>query len=100
MIGNVAFNPLGRQAAWRFFQKNKDIFINRYGTNMLISRLIKLVTENFTTEEWAQEVENFFRNNRFPGSDRTVQQSVETIRLNAAILKRDALEVKQFLDTL
>ena len=100
MIGAVAANPVAREAAWKFFQDNKAVFIERYGASMLMGRLIKLVTENFTTEEKAAEVENFFKVNQFPGSERSVQQSVETIRLNSAILKRDAAEVKQYLESL
>lgn len=100
VIGNVAFNPVGRQAAWQFFQDKQQTFIDRYGAGYLICRLIKLVTENFTTEEQAAQVEKFFVDNKFPGSERSVQQSVETIRLNAAILKRDAQEVKIYLDSL
>lgn len=53
------------------------MFIERYGAGQLICRLIKLVSENFTTEAKADEVETFFKVNAFPGSERTVQQAVE-----------------------
>lgn len=99
MIGQVAFNPLGREASWQFFQQNQKTFIARYGAGALISRLIKMVTKNFTTEAKAQEVETFFRDNKFPGSERSVQQAVETIRLNESIMKRDA-DVKKYLESL
>lgn len=100
VIGSVAANPVGREAAWQFFQANKATFIERYGSGSLCSRLIKLVTDNFASEAKAVEVENFFKSNTFPGSERSLQQSIETIRLNAAILKRDAAAVKAYLASL
>lgn len=77
MIGSIANNPLGRDLAWNFFKDNSKLFIERYGAGMLICRLIKLVTEHFCTEAKADEVETFFKENAFPGSERTVQQAVE-----------------------
>jgi puromycin-sensitive aminopeptidase len=62
-----------------------------------IARVIKYVLENFVTEEKAVEAETFFREHEFPGTERTIQQSVEQIRLNAAWLKRDAAKVGEFL---
>lgn len=55
----------------------------------MLSRLVKCLTENFANEARAVEVEQFFKKNLFPGTERTVSQSVETIRLNAAWLERD-----------
>lgn len=45
----------------------------------------------------AQEVDEFFKNHKFPGTERTVQQSLETIRLNEAWLKRDEASIREFL---
>jgi len=59
--------------------------------------VIKYVIENFVTEEKAADVETFFREHEFPGTERTVQQSVEQIRLNEAWLKRDFANVGKFL---
>ena len=48
-------------------------------------------------EDRAKEVEDFFTENAFPGSERNVAQAVETIRLNSAWLDRDGAKIKQFL---
>jgi len=88
---------LGREQAWKFFQDNKAIFQERYDGGFLISRLVKYVTENFASEERALEVETFFADNNFPGTERTVQQSIETIRLNSEWLARDLVDVKTFI---
>lgn len=77
VIGSIANNPLGRDPAWNFFKDNRKLFIERYGSGSLISRLIKMVTEHFNTDAKADEVKTFFKENDFPGSERTVQQAIE-----------------------
>lgn len=65
----------------------------------LLARLVKYLTENFASEEKALEVEKFFKENEFPGTERTVSQSVETIRLNAAWLERDLPNIIEYLSS-
>lgn len=72
------------------------IFIFLKG-GFLLARLIKYLIENFASEERATEVEEFFKNKQFPGTERTVSQAVETIRLNAAWLKRDRDSLAAYL---
>lgn len=63
-----------------------------------MARLVKYLTENFSSEEKANEVEQFFKDNNFAGTERTVSQSVETIRLNTKWLQRDLQSISEFLD--
>ena len=42
-------------------------------------------------------VEAFFRQNPLPGSERSVAQAVETVRVNAAWLARDGAALTRFL---
>lgn len=65
----------------------------------MLSRLIKYLTENFATEEKAQEVEQFFKEHSFPGTERTVGQSLETIRLSVDWLRRDLDSITAYLDS-
>ncbi|XP_017028738.1 puromycin-sensitive aminopeptidase isoform X2 [Drosophila kikkawai] len=98
VIVAVAINPKGRDMAWEFFKENNKQLLERYQGGFLLSRLIKYLIENFATEERAREVEEFFKANHIPGCERTVSQAVETIRLNAAWLKRDKLALSAFLE--
>lgn len=59
--------------------------------------MVKNTTENFASLEKAEEVENFFKQNGCVGAERTIQQACETIRLNAAWLKRDHEKLHNFL---
>lgn len=65
----------------------------------MLARLVKYLTENFASEEKAKEIEQFFREHEFPGTERTLSQSLETIRLNAAWLQRDLSNITDYLNT-
>lgn len=97
VIVAVAMNPKGREMTWSFFRENWRVLLDQYEGGFLLSRLVKYLTENFATEEKAKEVEAFFKEHQFPGTERTVSQSVETIRLNAAWLQRDLATTTEFL---
>ncbi|XP_049807692.1 puromycin-sensitive aminopeptidase isoform X2 [Schistocerca nitens] len=97
VIISVAMTKVGRELAWNFFKENWQELMNRYEGGFLLARLVKYTTENFASEEQATEVENFFREHHSPGTERTVQQSCETIRLNAAWLARDSESTRKYL---
>lgn len=97
VIASVAVNPKGRDLTWTFFKENWKILLDQYSGGFLLTRLVKHITENFASEEKALEVESFFKAHEFPGAERTIQQSIETIRLSAAWLNRDLAEITEFL---
>ena len=92
---NVATNrpDLGRNLAWSFVKENWDELYRRYApSGFLIRRLVEM-TQVLTTPEAAKDVERFFRVHEAPEVRRTVRQSVETIRVNAAWRKRNGKEL-------
>lgn len=97
VIVAVAMNPKGRDMTWQFFKDNSDKLLEQYQGGFLLARLVKYLTENFTSEAHAIEVEEYFKNHKFPGTERTICQSIETIRLNGAWLSRDLDSTKQYL---
>ena len=76
---------------------NLPFFILQSG--FLLARLVKHTTENFASEEDAEEIEAFFIDHPSPGTERTVQQSCESIRLNAAWLRRDLEKTREYLSS-
>lgn len=96
-IMSVALNTKGRDLAWEFFKSNWLKLTNRYEGGFLLSRLVKHTTENFVTEARATEIQQFFKEHPTPGAERTVQQSIESITLNAAWLARDQTAIENFL---
>jgi puromycin-sensitive aminopeptidase len=97
VIISVAMNPSGREIAWQFFREKYQELITRYNGGFLISRLVKYVTENYASEEKALEVQDFFAEHAVPGAERTIQQSIENIRLNANWLARDGSAIMKWI---
>ncbi|XP_011165084.1 puromycin-sensitive aminopeptidase isoform X2 [Solenopsis invicta] len=98
-IMSVTLSYKGRLMAWNFFKEKWKTLLDRYEGGFLMARLVKFTTENFVTEEQAKDVENFFEEHPIPGTERTVQQCVESIRLNAAWLSREKDSIRKYLTT-
>lgn len=98
VIISVALTHVGRELAWQFFKDNWSKIVERF-SGYLLTRLVKYLTENFASEKMSTEVETFFREHKSPGTERTVQQAVETIQLNTAWLKRDSAAIKKYLSS-
>ncbi|XP_013190703.1 puromycin-sensitive aminopeptidase [Amyelois transitella] len=97
VIVSVAVSRNGRDLAWQFFKDHWQEFIDRYQGGHLLARLVKYTTENFASEAAALEVEEFFRTHPSPGTERSLQQALETIRLHAAWLRRDLAATSRYL---
>jgi puromycin-sensitive aminopeptidase len=93
VIIGVAGNRYGRDLAWDFIKRNWDEVDRRYGRGgFAIMRLVG-ITGGFTDEARAKEVEEFFREHPAPSANRTIQQSLERIHLNAKWLERNRPEL-------
>ncbi|OXA58934.1 Puromycin-sensitive aminopeptidase [Folsomia candida] len=87
----------GQDLTWQFFKDNIKLFQEKYPGGMLICSVVRDVTGGFVGDEFAQEIETFLKENPIRGTERTVQQVVEKIRINAAWLKRDLNAISTFL---
>ena len=72
---------------------------SRYTSGGLLTRLCQYTTENFSTDEKAHEVENFFKENHNP-AERTIRQCVENITLNAKWHAKDGKSIRNYLGAL
>jgi len=98
VIESVCQNRLGIQLAWNFFKEHVKEFYDRYGNGLfLMSKLIKCVTENFSTEEKLTEVSDFLMSHPELGCERTIKQAKENIGLNLFWKNRDLDSVTKFL---
>merc|ERR1711936_357613 len=83
VIESVCQNRIGVRLAWDFFKEHLKEFFSRYGHGLfLMSKLIKCVTENFSTEEDLTSVSEFFSQHPEVGCERTIRQAKENISLN------------------
>ena len=92
-ILGTGMNAYGRDLAWDFLKENWDEIDRRYGEGgFMIMRLVSF-TSGFTSEEKRQDVEQFFADHPAPAAERSIQQSLERIRLNIAWLDRNRSEL-------
>ena len=98
VIESVCQNRLGVSLAWQFFKEHIKEFLARYGHGLfLMSKLIKCVTENFSTEEELTSVSEFFSHHPEIGCERTIRQAKENVSLNLYWKNRDLDSVASFL---
>lgn len=87
----------GRNAAWAHFKANCAEYRRRYEGNVVFGDMVKCLTENYASESKALEVEEFFETNPIPGTERSVNQAVEKIRIQAKWLDRDLESIRKYL---
>lgn len=87
----------GRKMTWQFTKDHWDDLYKRYDGGFLLSRLIKISTQNFVTEEEAKDVADFFKAHETPAAERVIRQCLESIGLNNKWLARDKDNVVEWL---
>jgi aminopeptidase 2 len=95
-------NPTARRATWDFVKTNWDFFYRRYGLGggiSLLGRVVSTATQEFSSEKDADAVEAFYKDKETSTFDRTLQQSLERIRMNASWLNANKQAVAQWLRT-
>ena len=96
VVTAMAGNRHGRDLAWEFLKANWAEFDRRYGRGgFAIMRLVG-TTGAFTTPERAGDVEQFFQLHPAASAQRTIQQSLERIRLNVKWLERNRSGLEQW----
>ena len=97
LVAAVASNRRGRELAWQFTKDNWDEFSRRYsGGGFAMMRLVN-ITGGFTSLNKVEEIEDFFNQHPTPAASRTIQQSIERIRLNTAWLHRNRNNLEDWL---
>ncbi len=89
----------GRNAMWSHFKSNFAEYRRRYEGSVSFGDMVKSIIQNFATDAMATEVEEFFDVNPIPGTERSVKQAVETIRIQAKWLDRDLESIRKFLSS-
>ena len=93
VVGGVASNQVGRDRAWEFVKDNWAEFDRRYGEGGFALMRLVSITSRFTTQEKLDDVQAFFESHPAPSAERTIQQSLERVRLNIAWLEQNGDEL-------
>eukprot|EP01083_Nonionella_stella_P065979 173349_1 len=96
-IPAIAHNPKGSEMYWAWLQKNFDDLKKRFPAMSFMKSFIQAVGV-FCSSEKADEVEAFFAKHSEDPNKRAMQQTVESIRVKAAWLKRDGLAIAEWMN--
>ncbi|XP_058794481.1 puromycin-sensitive aminopeptidase-like [Phymastichus coffea] len=84
IMTSIQMSYKGRLLVWQFFKDNYKKLIDRYKNGLLLIRLIKAITKDFVTENYAREIKVFFEKHPTPSAEKSIKQSIESVILNAA----------------
>ncbi len=97
VIVQAAGNTEGRDLAWNFLKERWDELDRRYGKGgFAIMRLVS-IGSGFSSAVREAEVREFFETHPAPSATRTIQQTLESIRLNARWTERNLDAVGSWL---
>jgi len=97
VLYSAAGSREGGEMAWAFFKARSEEIRSRYKQGQLLNNVVKACTSSMVSLREADEVEAFFKENSLGGTERTVAQVLEKIRLRANWGERDGGGVKDFL---
>ncbi|GJV05289.1 aminopeptidase M1-like protein isoform X1, partial [Tanacetum coccineum] len=77
-----------RETAWIWLKENWDVIIKQWGQGMVFHHFIRDIVTPFSSDEMAEEVEEFFSSRVTPSFARNLKQSIEQIRIKAKWIKK------------
>ncbi|KAM7391748.1 hypothetical protein PAMP_022410 [Pampus punctatissimus] len=99
VISTVCDGFAGYLFAWDFIQDNWNQLIEKFPVgSFAIQRIIKSATSQFSTQTHLDQVQGFFSSLKERGSQmRSVQEALETIRLNQRWMERNLPALRKWL---
>lgn len=91
-------NLTARKLMWQFTKANWDTLYERYKAGVMLTRLIATATKYFATQSDADDIQSFFKEVGAPGTERTVNQSLESIATNRKWLERDGDKITTWIN--
>lgn len=87
-IVQTATNPYGKKILWPWLKQNWRRIRVKVGVGSpLLNRIVASISA-VANDKMENQIRSFFRSNQTPGTERTLEQTVERIRINSAFIKR------------
>lgn len=87
-IMKVAANPYGKKILWPWLKKNWKSLRKKVGPGSpLLNRMVASISQ-VADASMEKEIRRFFKANPTPGTERTLEQTLERIRIHTALLQR------------
>lgn len=97
-ISGVRTHREGTEALWTWFKDNYDLLVKKLPPGLsMLSSVVSMCTNNFTSQKQAQEVADFFKDKDTKGFDRALAQTMDSISAKASWIERDAKDVEEWL---
>jgi len=87
-IVRISSNPYGKKIMWPWLKKNWKILNKKFGHGNPIANRIVASISLFADPSMQTEIKNFFKRNPTPGTEMTLAQTLERIRIHANFLKQ------------
>jgi tricorn protease interacting factor F2/3 len=87
-IMRVAANPYGKEILWPWLKKNWRSLRTKVGPGSpLLNRMVASIS-SVSDSSMEKEIRAFFKKNPTPGTERTLEQTLERIRIHTSLLQR------------
>jgi len=97
VYSSTSSTPDGRELTWDYVKQNWEN-IKKGLSGLIVGRIITYSAQNFTTEEHYHDVESYFSTRTMPGIERTIQQTLESIKGNYIFLNRERESFSKWLE--
>jgi puromycin-sensitive aminopeptidase len=87
-VAQLLANPVTSRKTWQFIKDNWDHIVTNFPVNNLATLVEGLA--NFDSPAIAGDVERFMADHKVPGGDKTVEQTLESLRINVRLHEREA----------
>jgi len=88
----------GKELTWKFIKDKWEVLNSKLaGGNFLLGRIVAYATQSFNTVAKADDVSDFFKTRTLPSIERTISQSLESIRGNAQYLEKNLADATAWL---
>jgi tricorn protease interacting factor F2/3 len=87
-ITRIAGNPYGKKIMWPWLKKNWKILSNKFGQGNPIANRIVSSISLFAKDTMQKEINEFFIKNPTPGTEMTLAQTLERIRIHSKFLRQ------------
>ena len=87
-ITRIAGNPYGKKIMWPWLKKNWKILSNKFGLGNPIANRIVSSISLFAADTMQKEIKEFFIKNPMPGTEMTLAQTLERIRIHSKFLRQ------------
>lgn len=98
VFGALSSNPEAREILWNFFKQNYDLLYAKFSKSLsLFGSAVRSTVSGFVSYERIADVEAFFADKETKEYARSLQQALETARVNTKWIERDHQTVAEWV---